>query len=136
MTIDTAIARFRRRQQDVFRDTATVTRSSTSEATLNPTTNVLEVASPSEVYSGPCLIRPALTWEGRDDRYGGQLVHSRRLRAKFPVGTDIQINDIVIPDTSTHDDSLEGVAFRVSDLFPDDWQICRNCLLVRVEDSL
>ncbi len=134
MTVDTAIRRFRRRQEDVFRSTATVTRASTTASTLDANL-VLQVAAPSEVYSGPCWIRPSLTWEGRDDRYGGELVHSRRLKAKFPADVDIRINDIVTPDSSDYDDSLVGVAFRVTDLFPDDWQICRNCLLQRVEDG-
>lgn len=130
MSLDSAIARFRRRQAAVFRDTATVTRP-VAGGTLDPATGVWTPAADVDVYDGPCLLR-ALAWEGTDAIIGDDLARKRRVRAKFPVDTDMQVDDVVVPTASTYDPSLIGVSFRVSDVFRDGWQIVRTAILEEV----
>lgn len=132
MSLDSAIARFRQRQADLFRDEADVTRPATT-GTLDPVTGVWTPDPPTAIYSGACLLR-AFTWEGTDVAAGGQEVRLRRVRAKFPVDTDIQHNDVVVPTISTYDDSLVGVSFRVTDAFRDGWQISRVAIIEEVTD--
>lgn len=132
MTVDTAIARFRRRQADVFRDEATVSRPvEGSGGTIDPITGVYTPVATSAVYDGVCLLR-ALAWEGSDALIGDDLTRKRRVRAKFPVNVDIQVDDVVIPTASTYDPSLVGIQFRVSDNFRDGWQIARVAILEEV----
>ena len=130
MSVDTAIARFRQRQRDVLRDEATVTRPGVG-GTLDSVTGVWTPAADVDVYTGPCLLR-ALAWEGTDAIIGDDLARKRRVRAKFPVDTDIQVDDIVVPTASTYDLSLIGVSFRVTDGFRDGWQIARVAILEEV----
>jgi hypothetical protein len=130
MTLDAAIARFRQRQADLFRDEATVDRPA-GTGSLNTTTGDWTPSASSEVYSGPCLIR-AFVWEGTDVEVGGTEVRLRRIRAKFPVDTDIQVHDMIVPTTSTYDESMVGVSFRVTDAFRDGWQIARVCIAEEV----
>lgn len=131
MTLDAAIARFRRRQADLFRDTARVSRRSTSSGTLDTSSNVYTPATVTVVYEGPCLMR-AFTWEGTDVQYGDAEVRLRRLRAKFPVGSDIVLDDVVVATESIFDESLVGVSFRVTDSFRDGWQIARVAILEEI----
>jgi hypothetical protein len=130
MSLDAAIARFRQRQADLFRDEATVDRPA-GTGSLNTTTGEWAPSAGSEVYSGPCLIR-AFVWEGTDVFVGGTEVRLRRVRAKFPADTDIQVDDVIVPTSSTYDESLIGVSFRVTDAFRDGWQIVRTCIAEEV----
>lgn len=123
MTVDTAVARFRRRQADLFRDTGTLSRPAGS-GTLNTSTGDYVAASATVVYSGPCLIR-AFTWEGTDVDFGDIEVRLRRARVKFPADTDLRKDDIFVASASTFDESLVGVSFRCTDAFRDGWQIAR-----------
>jgi hypothetical protein len=133
MSLDTAISRFRRRQADLFRDTATVKRPSTTDGTLDPVTGEWTPATATTIYTGACLIR-AFVWEGTDVSVGGTEVRLRRVRAKFPVDIDIQHDDMIIPTASTYDESLIGVSFRVTDSFRDGWQIARVCIAEEVTE--
>lgn len=130
MTVDAAIARFRRRQGDLLRDEATVTRPAAT-GVLNTSDNSWTPATATFVYEGPCLLR-AFTWEGTDVQYGDIEVRLRRVRAKFPPDTDIEFDDVVVPTASIYDESLVGVAFRVTDSFRDGWQIARVCILEEI----
>ena len=130
MSLDAAIARFRQRQADLFRDEATVDRPA-GTGSLDPNTGVWTPGASTEVYSGPCLIR-AFAWEGTDVAVGGTEVRLRRVRAKFPVDTDLQVDDMIVPTASTYDQSLIGISFRVTDSFRDGWQITRICIAEEV----
>jgi hypothetical protein len=132
VSLDAAISRFRRRQADLFRDEATVSRPPTPTAgVISTTDNTFTPTAPTEVYDGPCLLR-SFTWEGSDAQYGDIEIRLRRLRAKFPVDTDIRMDDVVVPTTSIHDESLVGVGFRVTDVFRDGWQISRVAILEEI----
>lgn len=134
MSVDTAIARFRVRQRSVFRDTATVTRPGEG-GTLNPTTGVWTPAVTTAVYSGACLLR-AFTWQGTDVQHGDVEVRIRGVRAKFPVDTPIEMDDVVVPTASTYDESIVGISFRVTDVFRDGWQISRVCILDEIVEGV
>lgn len=132
MTVDSIISRFRRRQADLFRDEGTLTRPATIGAgSLNTTTGVLTSTAATTIYDGPCLLR-AFAWEGTDVEFGAIEVRLRRVRAKFPVDTDAQIDDIFVASASTYDPSLIGISFRVTDAFRDGWQIARVCILEEI----
>lgn len=103
--------------------TATVTRPGEG-GTLNPTTGVWTPATTTVIYSGPCLLR-AFTWEGTDVQHGDMEVRLRRVRAKFPVDTPVDMDDIIVPTASTYDSSMVGLSFRVTDVARDGWQIVR-----------
>lgn len=130
MTIDTARARFERRQRDLFRDYARIERPATT-STLDPDTGILTPNAPTLLYDGDCLLR-AFTWEGTDVEAGGTEVRLQRLRAKFPKGTVVEHNDLIVPVASTYDESLVGRTFRVTDTFQDGWQICRTAICEEV----
>jgi hypothetical protein len=123
MSVDTAIAYFRQRQQDLFRDAATVERP-TGTTTFNPTTGAEEPDPPTLMYSGECLIR-GTTWEGTDVEVGGDAIRLRVFQAKFPPDTDVEVHDIVTPTASIYDSSLVGRSFWVTDVGRDGWQIAR-----------
>jgi hypothetical protein len=123
MSVDSAIAYFRQRQQDLFRDQATVHRP-TGTSTFNPTTGAEEPDAPTLMYSGECLIR-GMTWEGTDDEVGGDAIRFRAYQIKFPPNTDVEIYDIVTPAASIYDSSLVGRSFWVTDVGRDGWQISR-----------
>lgn len=123
MSLDTAVRRFQRRQAAVFRDTATITRLGEG-GILNPDTGVWTPVAVTTVYDGPCLLR-SFTWQGTDVQSGDVEVRLRGVRAKFPVNTDIQMDDIVIPTASKYDPSLIDISFRVTDVARDGWQISR-----------
>jgi len=131
MSLETAIARFRARQADLFRDTATVYRPTTGGTLTAGNVYVPSVAT--ILYSGPCLMR-AFTWEGTTVESADQEVRLRRLRAKFPVDTDVEKDDVVVASASTFDASLVGVSFRATDVFRDGWQICRVCILEEITE--
>lgn len=123
MSVDTAISYFRQRQQDLFRDAATVDRPA-GTTTFNPTTGQEEPDPPTEMYAGACLIR-GVTWEGTDTEAGGDFIRLRRYQIKFPPDTDVQLDDVITPTASTYDASLVGRSFWVTDVLRDGWQIAR-----------
>jgi hypothetical protein len=123
VSLDSARQRFERRQRDLFRDTAVLERPS-GTVSFNTTTGTYDPDSPTQIYSGACLIR-GFNWEGVDSEVGGDEVRLRRYRVKFPVDTAAQLDDIVRPTASTYDSSLVGLAFRVTDVVRDGWQISR-----------
>lgn len=133
MSIDSAIARFRRRREQLHRDEASVMRPPATPGTLDPVTGEWTPAAPTRVYCGACTVR-AFAWEGTDVFVGGTEVRLRRVRATFPADTDIQHNDMIIPSASTYDESLVGVSFRVSDVFRDGWQIARVAIAEEVSE--
>lgn len=133
MTVDSARLRFEGRQRDLFRDAAVLERA--GSATFNPTTGVYDPATPTQIYSGACLIR-GFAWEGTDLESGGEEVRMRRYRVKFPVDTDVRVDDIVRPTASDYDASLVGRAFRITDVPRDGWQISRVCICEEVTSDV
>jgi hypothetical protein len=131
MSVDVAIARFRQLQRNVFRDEATVSRP-TTDGTL-AAGNVWVPTVATILYSGPCLLR-SFTWEGTATESADQPVRLRGMRAKFPVDTDVEMDDVVVASASTYDASLVGVGFRVTDSFRDGWQICRVAILQEITE--
>lgn len=123
MSVDSAIAHFRRRQADVFRDEAILERPS-GTTTFDPETGTEVPGPPTPVHTGPCLIR-AFKWEGTDAEAGGVEARLRRFQVKFDVDVDARKDDIVRPIASTYDGSLVGRSFRVTDVARDGWQISR-----------
>lgn len=123
MSVDSAIERFRQRQQDVFRDTARIERPSTT-TTLDDTTGVETPDPATTLHTGPCLIR-GMAWEGTDVQSGGIEVRLRRYKIKFAAEVPAEVNDIVTPIASIYDPSLVGRHLRVTDVARDGWQISR-----------
>lgn len=130
MTLDTAIARFRRRQQDLFRDEAILLRPATS-GVLDPGTDAYTPNAATVVYSGPCLFQPEQL-AGTDAVIGDEQVRKRRTRVTFPADTDIHVDDVVAPSKSTYDSSLVEATFRVTDVLRDGWQIARVVIVEEV----
>jgi hypothetical protein len=100
---------------------------------LDTGSNVWTPTTATVLYSGPCLLRE-FTWEGTTGEAGDQMVRTRGVEAKFPPDTDIAKDDVIVPTTSTYDASLPGVSFRVTDVFRDDWQICRKVIAQEVTE--
>lgn len=124
MALDTAIQRFRQRQESLFRSECTVTRPSTETPVLNEETGEVESPAGELIYEGRCQIRAA-TVQSQDVEAGETLVRLRRLVLKLPPNTSVQRNDIVSIIESEHDEGLEGATFRITDVPHDDWQIAR-----------
>jgi hypothetical protein len=131
MSLQTAIAYFRSRQASLFVDTATVYRPTTGGTFTSGSVWVPTVAT--ILYTGPCLMR-AFTWEGTGVESADQPVRLRGLFAKFPVDTDIEMDDVVVASASTYDASLVGVGFKVTDAFRDGFQICRKAILQEITE--
>lgn len=123
MSVDSAIAHFRRRQAAVFRDHAILERPS-GTTSFDPATGIETPDPPTEIHDGPCLIR-AFKWEGTDVEAGGVENRLRRFQVKFGVDVDARNGDIVRPTSSTCDASFVGLSFRVTDVARDGWQISR-----------
>lgn len=134
MKLNSAIAYFRRKQQELFADEATVNRPRPAqEGTLNSTTGVWTPDAATEVYTGACLIRTP-RWEAAEVEAGGTNVLLPHPVGKFPPNSDVLRGDIITVTSSTHDEGLVGRSFKVRDEHPDGWQICRWLILEEVID--
>lgn len=130
MSVDTAVARFRRRQADLFRDTGTVTRAA-GEPIYNPDSG--SYSQPTiTVYVGPCLVRPPSGNEANEVQAGQQEVALVALIGKFPVDAAVRRDDVLTLSASTYDAALVGKALRIGAAPNDGWQICRRCALEEV----
>lgn len=132
MTLDTAIARFRSRQKALFRDECEITRASEEEPTFNEATGEYETPNPTEVYEGPCLLRPAGGLVGTDVIAGEREVRLSDYVLKLPANTPVRSNDSVSLTVSTYDDDLVGRSYRITDVLRDGWQIARKCVVEEV----
>lgn len=129
MTVDTAIARFRRRQQDLFRDELTVTRTvGEPEWDIN-TGEPLHTTTVTYIGSG--LVR-AQNWQGTKTMYGGDPVTVGDTFARFPPDADVDYGDTITVTASTYDEALVGRTFRVIRPLRDGWQIARKCIVEEI----
>jgi hypothetical protein len=126
MGLDSARAYFAQRQQDLFRSTCTITRS--TPGTFDENTGEIASGTPATIYSGPCLVRSQM-WQGSDTQTGQEEVRYRSARLKLPPDTAIEKDDVVTVTTAQNDPDLVGRVFRITDVLRDDWQIVRVAIL-------
>lgn len=129
MTLDTAIARFRQRQEALFRDECVIARVSDEEPTFDPDDGDYETPEPDEIYEGPCQVRPAGGLVGTDVIAGERELRLTDLVLKLPVDTPVEKNDQVMVTDSIHDVSLIGRTYRITDVLRDGRQIVRVCVM-------
>lgn len=132
MTLDTAIARFRSRQAALFRDEIRITRASEEDPTFNEETGEYDTPDPTEVYEGPCLLRPAGGLVGTDVIAGERELRLSDYVLKLPANTPVRNDDIGELTVSTYDADLVGRTYRITDVLRDGWQIARKCVVEEV----
>lgn len=128
MTLDSAIARFRAREQELMRSECTVARAAAGE--YDPETMTWS-NTPDEVYSGPCMIRPGGR-VGEDDEQGDRETSSMVATGKFPFedAPTFELGDVVTVTSSP--DVPAGTVFRIAALPRNDWTINRVAQLEEV----
>lgn len=129
MSLDTALARWRSREQTQFRSTCTVTRASGGPRTFDPVANDYADPAPTTVYDGPCKVRRSAT-AGIDTEVAGREVRLQDLEVILPADTAVAEGDTVTVSSSP-DPALAGKTLRITDVLSDDWQINR---VVAVEE--
>lgn len=128
MSLDTAIERFRRRQESLFRDECVVTRSA-GEGTFDEETGLYGDAQAETIYEGPCQIRPAGGLVGTDVQAGDREWRLKDFVLKLPVNTPVTENDVARISASTYDADLTGRTYRITDVLRDGRQIARTCVV-------
>lgn len=131
MSLDTAIERFRRKQEELFRDEGTVTRLA-SEGAWNQVTGRYGADTSTEVYDGPCQIRPAEGLVGTDAQVGQKEVRLKDFVLKLPVDTPVREGDTFTCTASEYDADLVSKSFRITDVLRDGRQIARVCVMEEV----
>ena len=122
MTLDTAIARFRAREQELMRSECTVERAADGE--YDPETMTWS-NTPDSVYEGTCQVRPA-GLVGGDQNQGDNETRVLEYTIKFIADTAVEVGDVVTV-TSSKDAGMVGRVFRITDVPADEWQINRKC---------
>lgn len=124
MSIDSAVAHFRRRQASLFRSTCDITRA--GEPVFDPVTGTYTTPTTAVASDVACLIRP----EGATERDAGETqVTLNRFIGKLPANTTVEVGDVLTVTGSRHDDGLVGRAMNVMDVQHDDFQIARRLIL-------
>lgn len=130
MSVGSAITRFRARQAAQFSATAAVHRP-VGEVTFTPETGSVQPYD---------LIYPAIACKltsedrsGNDASAGETVVRLVDQLIKFPVESDLRMDDIVTITASTHNPTDVGRQYRVTDVDRREWQISRRC---NVEETL
>jgi hypothetical protein len=124
--IDSAIARFRQREQALMRSTCTVVRVDPIDAGFYDSNAGTWVPVSTQMYAGPCLVRPARGLVGSEETRADDEVRIVRYVIKLLADAAVQKDDVVTV-TSSPDPDLVGRAFRITDVLSDDWQINRRC---------
>lgn len=124
MSVDSAIRYFRDRQAAQFTTTATISRSTGATYVAG----VYDDGYDAIATGVPCKIRPAET-RGTDTQTGEREIVLTDFTGKFPVNTDIVVNDRVDVTASAYDTGLVGQRFRVAGVLYDEWQIARGVAL-------
>lgn len=122
MTLDSAIARFRAREQQLMRSECTVERA--TAGSYDPETMTWS-NTPETVYQGICQVRPG-GLQGGDENQGDDETRSLTYTIKVIADTPVQTGDVVTV-TSSKDAGMVGRVFRITDVPADEWQINRKC---------
>jgi hypothetical protein len=124
VSVDSAVAHFRRRQESLFRSTCDITRAGTP--VFDPATGTYTSPSSSVASDVACLIRA----ESASERQAGETqVTLNRFVGKLPANTEVETGDILTVTASRHDDGLVGRVMTVVDVQHDDLQITRRVIL-------
>lgn len=119
MSVDSAVAYFRRRERALMTSTGTLVRDD-GEPVFDSDTG--DYSQPTTtIYTGEALVR-ANQWEGADTEAGETEVRLRTARIKFPADTPVLRDDRFTVDSSP-DARMVGRTFRITDVLVDDWQI-------------
>lgn len=121
MSVDSALRYFRSRQATQFTGTADVTRQ-TADASY--VAGVYDDGYETVLSGVACKIRPAET-RGSDVQAGEREIVLTDFAGKFPVDTDLRVNDRVTVTADVYDAGLVGQSFRVAAVLYDGWQIAR-----------
>ena len=132
MGLDSAIARFRRRDREIWRSEGKVTRASTEAVEFDEDTGDETPADPTLVYEGPLQVRSSRQARRHDAEAGEREVRIAALEAKFPANTAVFVDDVLEVTASIYDADLVGRTFRLTDVLRDDWQISRVAQLEEV----
>lgn len=128
MTLDTALTRWRTREEAQFRSTCTIKRND-GEPVFDPGTGQYTQAE-VVVYDGACKVKLAAR-EGEDVEAGETEVRLLDFILTLPADTAVQKDDRVLVDSSP-DTGLAGKQFRVTDVLVTDWQVTRKAVLEEV----
>lgn len=123
MSVASHIDRMRRRQADLFDSTVTIERPDPAPVT-DP--NGVLVFTPSAVYTGAGLVRPAAADGSARPQTGDERATLTRYLVKVPVDTAAELGDTVTVTASAFDADLVGVTGVVVAVAPDEWQISRR----------
>lgn len=127
MSVASAIARFRSKQAEQFTATATVHRP-IGEVVFTPETG--SVQNYELVYSSIACKLSSEDRSGNDVGAGETTVRLVDQLIKFPVESDLQMDDIVTVSSSLHNPTDVGRQYRVTDVDRREWQISRRCNVV------
>lgn len=127
MTVDSVIEWARSRQADQFTQTMTVQRP-IGEAYYDEDIE-MSVQEVVTIYTDlPCKIS-SIEAQGEDRQAGQTEVRIVELMVKFPVGTDVAMNDVVTI-TSSHFNTLDvGRHYRITDVDHREREIARRCAI-------
>lgn len=114
----------RHHENMVLSNECVITRT-TSEGQVDPGTGVFS-RDKETIYSGPCLVRPALR-DYRPVQFGGQEVIVNKYDIRLPQNTNCSKDDI-IEVTKAEDSSLIGRQFIIRDVQFDEWQTVRKVI--------
>lgn len=131
MGLDQAIARFRRKQRALFRDSGRVERP-TGTSSFNKVSGTETPNPPTLIYEGPLQVRPATRRSGRDLQVGETEVRASDFELKLPVNTAVRENDVMTVTASRFDAGLVGRTFRITDVLRDGRQVARVAVLEEV----
>lgn len=129
MSLDSAIARFRRRERELARSTCIITRPVEGRV-FNPETGVYTDPTPTPIYSGWCTVRPA-DRAGQDTEAGETELRLNEYEVKVAHNTLVKVDDIVLVLTSP-DVAMAGKRLRVTDVPVDDRQVVRRVVVEEV----
>lgn len=127
MSVDSAIARFRKRQADQFTQTCRIDRP-VGETYYDP--DAQESVQPVEpLYAAvPCKVT-SNDRSGEDVQAGETEVRLLDVTIKFPVDTDVAMDDIVTITASKFHPLSVGKQYRITDVDDREWQISRRCVI-------
>ena len=126
---------FRAEQARLFICVAQVTRGPAGPPVFDEGTGLYTASGdPTEVYQGPCSIRPPRPRRSGFERVTGEEeLRFEWYEGKFPADTPLRMNDEVLVQLCPFDAGLVGRILRMSSVELDTRQIARVCALEEVE---